>query len=51
MNWKHFCFASVLAGAVLIKFGAPLFSVVLGVGAMLAINIYRVRREGSSRAR
>ena len=51
MNWKHFCFASVLVGAVLIKYGAPLFTVVAGVGAMLAFNIYRLRRAGATRAR
>ena len=51
MNWKHFCFAALLVGAALVKYGAPLFSVLLGIAAMAAVNVARARRHGVGRAR
>lgn len=51
MNWKHFCFAALLVGAALVKYGAPLFSVMLGIAVMGAINVARARRQGVGRAR
>jgi hypothetical protein len=47
MNWKHFCFAALLAGAAMVKAGAPFLPVAAGVGAVVAVNLLRVRRHGT----
>ena len=43
MNWNIFGAAALLVGALLVKFGAPLPAVLLGVGCVGAWNWYRSR--------
>jgi hypothetical protein len=37
-NWNRFATASILAGALLLKAGVPLVTVVLGLGAAAVVN-------------
>ena len=38
MNWNRFVTACILAGALLLKAGVPLVTVVLGLGAAALVN-------------
>ena len=40
MNWNRFVTASIMAGALLLKFGVPLTTVLLGLGAAALVNWY-----------
>ncbi len=44
-NWKYFAGSVFLAGALLIKFGAPLVPVLIGVGAAGLLTFRRARRS------
>jgi len=45
MNWKYFCGACVLGGALMLKAGAPLAAILAGI-AMAAIgNLWKKRTE------
>ena len=43
INWNFFVGASILVGGALLKFGAPLPAVLLGVGLIGFWNWYRSR--------
>jgi hypothetical protein len=49
MNWKLFVGASILAVGLMLKAGAPLFTIVLGVG--LAAFISWLTRRPSTKSR
>ena len=38
MNWKYFIGSSILAAGLLIKFGAPIFAVALGIAGAAFVN-------------
>ena len=38
MNWNRFVTACIMAGALLLKFGVPLATVLLGLGAAALVN-------------
>ena len=38
MNWNRFVTACILAGALLMKAGVPLVTIVLGLGAAALVN-------------
>ena len=38
MNWNRFVTACIMAGALLLKFGVPLPTVLLGLGAAALVN-------------
>ena len=38
MNWNRFVTACIIAGALLLKFGVPLPTVLLGLGAAALVN-------------
>ena len=38
MNWNRFVTACIMAGALLLKFGVPLSTVLLGLGAAALVN-------------
>ena len=38
MNWNRFITACIMAGALLLKFGVPLPTVLLGLGAAALVN-------------
>jgi len=42
MNWNRFITACIMAGALLLKFGVPLPTVLLGLGAAALVN-WRMR--------
>lgn len=45
MNWKYFGGASILAGGLALKAGAPLFTVIAGIALIAALNTWK-KREG-----
>jgi hypothetical protein len=45
MKWKFFVGASILACGLLVKVGAPLISLVLGVAFAALVNWRTLRRE------
>jgi hypothetical protein len=47
MNWKYFCGACILGGALTLKMGAPLFTVIAGI-ALAAL--WKIRKERGRRA-
>ena len=49
MNWKYFIGASILAAGLLIKVGAPLISIVMGIAAAAFFNWRRERRASVKR--
>ncbi len=49
MNWKLFIGASILAVGLMLKTGAPLYTIVLGVG--LAALLSWLTRRPSTRSR
>jgi hypothetical protein len=44
MKWNHFVGSTILSGGLLIKFGAPLVPVALGVALAAAVNWQMLRR-------
>ena len=44
MNWKYFVGSSILVAGALIKFGAPLLAVALGIAGAAFINWKRQQR-------
>jgi hypothetical protein len=44
-TWKYFIGSVFLVGALLIKFGAPLFAVVLGVAAAGLLTFRKARHS------
>ena len=49
MRWKYFAGSCILAGGLLIKFGAPLVPVVLGMALAAGVNWWN-QRSGPSKA-
>jgi hypothetical protein len=49
MNWKYFTGASILATGLLIKVGAPLVPIVLGIAMAALFNWRRERRASAKR--
>ena len=49
MSWRLFVGASILAAGLLIKVGAPLVSVVLGIAAAAFVNRWRQRSATAKR--
>jgi hypothetical protein len=49
MNWKYFIGASILAAGLLIKVGAPLFAVAMGIAMAAFLNWRRERRASEKR--
>ena len=47
MNWNRFVTACIMAGALLLKFGVPLPTVLLGLGAAALVN-WQLRPRGSN---
>jgi len=45
MNWKYLCGGALIAGALMVKFGAPLIPVVAGIVMAVAWNIWKSRTE------
>jgi len=48
--WKYFIGSAFLAGALALKFGAPLFTVALGIGFAVLLT-ERSRRRAAGKAR
>ena len=44
MKWKFFIGSCILAGGLMIKFGAPIIPVVLGI-ALAAVISWRIRQR------
>jgi hypothetical protein len=49
MSWKYFFGASILAAGLLVKFGAPLVPVALGIAMAAFVNWRRERRADAKR--
>lgn len=49
-RWKYFIGSAFLAGALALKFGAPLFAVVLGIGLAVLFTERSRRRARASGA-
>jgi hypothetical protein len=49
MTWKLFVSASILSAALLLKAGAPLVTVVMGIAMAAFFNHRRQRRESAKR--
>jgi hypothetical protein len=49
MNWKFFIGACILATGLLLKAGAPLVPVAVGLGAAGALTWYRVRSHAGAK--
>ena len=47
MNWNRFVTACILAGALLLKAGVPLVTVVLGLAAAALVN-WQMRPKGNA---
>ena len=47
MNWNRFITASILAAALLLKFGVPLPAILVGLGAAALVN-WQLRPRGSN---
>jgi len=47
MNWKYFCGACLLGGALALKAGAPLFTVIAGIALAAGWNTWKTR-EGKA---
>ena len=43
MNWRYFAGASILSSGLLIKLGAPLFAIALGIAGAAFVNWQRQR--------
>ena len=43
-NWKHYAMACVVVSAALLKYGAPLFAVILGAAAFGVVGFLKFRR-------
>ena len=49
LAWRYFGGASILAAGLLLKFGAPLSAVLLGIAGVAGMNWWRNRRPAASR--
>jgi hypothetical protein len=49
MNWKYFIGASILATGLLIKAGAPLVAIAMGIAMAAFLNWRRERRVSAKR--
>jgi hypothetical protein len=47
MNWNRFVTACIVVGALLLKAGVPLVTVVLGLGAAALVN-WQMRPRGNA---
>jgi hypothetical protein len=45
MNWKYLCGSCLLGGALALKAGAPLFTVLAGIALVVVWNLWRKRTE------
>ena len=45
MRWRTFIGASLIVGGALVKVGAPLLSVLFGIGLAAAWNFYKSRER------
>ena len=43
MNWKYFCSACLLGGALTLKMGAPLFTVAAGIALSALWKVWKER--------
>lgn len=49
MKWKYFGGACIVVGAALLKAGAPLFTVIAGIGLVALWNFLRTRDSSAPR--
>jgi hypothetical protein len=51
MTWRYFGGASILAAGLLIKFGAPVPALLLGIASAAAANWWTQRKHSSEETR
>jgi hypothetical protein len=51
MKWKFFAAAAIVVGFALIKAGAPLFSVLLGIALAGLLNLRRLKKLSLQKVR